>query len=234
MNKVLAVVPARGGSKSIPHKNIKPLIGKPLIEYTIETALSVTNIDKIVVSTDNDEIINVCKKYNNILIFRRPDRLATDTSPTVLTILHVLKKLETEYNLYPDVVLTLEPTSPLRSRNTIENCISLFVNSQVQSVMGVSELSHYPGLIIKGRYNFLLEDKKRRRQDRDPVFIENGVIYGTRTSYLKSKKRVIEDSPSPLIIPKNESIDINEAFDFALAESLMDLKNKFLVKKEKN
>ena len=182
---ILGIIPARGGSKSIPLKNIKSIKGKPLIEYTIDTALKVSEINTLVVSTDHEEIIKVCKKYNDIEIFRRPKELSTDHSPTEDTLLHVCDKIFKRDGLFPDLILTLEPTSPLRTKETIQRCIDVFKNTEADSVIGVVEEKACIGQIKDNKFEFLFPNQPRRRQDRKPLYKESSTIYGIKYSTLK-------------------------------------------------
>ena len=122
--KILGLIPARGGSKSIPLKNIKILKGKPLIHYSIETAIKSKIFDYIVVSTDSEKIRNKCKKFNEIYIFNRDKKISLDKSPTEDVLKDVLLKLKKKFNYSPDYIFILEPTSPLRSINTISKAES--------------------------------------------------------------------------------------------------------------
>jgi len=219
--KYLAIIPARGGSKGIPLKNIKLLNGKPLISYTIISAMKSKLLDRIVVSTDNEEIIQVCQEYSSIQILQRPPGLATDEMATECALLHVCEELEKKDGYIPHAVLTLEPTSPFRSVQTIENCINIFNTSAADSVLGVVETRSCYGKIIDGRYEYLYPNQPRRRQDRQPLYRESSTIYGTKMDILRRKKSVIGDNLVPLIIPKDEAIDINDLNDFEFAEFMM-------------
>ncbi|MEW6587410.1 MAG: acylneuraminate cytidylyltransferase family protein [Nitrospirota bacterium] len=220
---VLAVIPARGGSKSVPLKNIKELCGKPLLAYSIESALRAGSVDKVVVSTDHPQIAKVAKQYGAEVIIRPPE-LATDEAPTEWALLHVLDELKQNDDYEPDVILTLEPTSPFRTLETIGRCIAAFNTTDSDSVIGVLETRSCYGRIINGRFEFLFPGQSRRRQDRQPLYKESSTIYGTRTGTLKRNKSVLGDKLYPLLIPEEEAIDINTHFDFRMAEIYMQLK----------
>jgi CMP-N,N'-diacetyllegionaminic acid synthase len=222
----IGIIPARGGSKSIPLKNIKKLNGKPLIEYTIETAIESKVLDRIIVSTDNDEIASVCEKYKEIDVFRRPDYLSVDSARTEPVLLHVCDELEKREGLIPDIVLTLEPTSPMRTAKTIRKCLELINKPNVDSVIGVAETREVYGKIKNGIYEPLIPDQPRRRQERDPIFRESSTIYGTTLKILRETNSVIGAKTSPLIIDKNEAIDINDIYDFLLAEVIIRTEEK--------
>ena len=223
-NLILAVIPARGGSKSIPLKNIKLLNGKPLIEYTIETALASKALDRIAVSTDHEDIIRICQQYNEIDVIVRPPELATDEAPTEWTLLHACDELKKKDDFIPDVVLTLEPTSPLRSTQTIIRCIDIFKTTDADSVIGVTETRACYGKIVDGRFEYLSQNQPRRRQEREPLYKESSTIYATKLDTLRRKNSVLGEKLYPLIISHNEAIDINELFDFKLIEVLINQK----------
>jgi len=222
--KCLGIIPARGGSKGIPLKNIKLLSGKPLIAYTIESAVNSKSLDKIIVSTDNDEIEKVARSYG-IEVIKRPDVLAMDDSPTELCLIHVLDVLLKEgYN--PDIIVTLEPTSPFRSPRTIQSCIKAFNDNVVDSVMGVVQNSKRMGILKGGFFNFIIPEHRNipRRQDRQQVFEESGTIWATKNQVLRDKKKVFGEVIFPLVIPSEETLDINTIEDFNRAEYLMEKK----------
>ncbi len=218
---VIGIIPARGGSKSIPLKNIKPLNGKPLIQYTIESASMSGVIDRLIVSTDHSGIAETASKFDGVEVIMRPAALSTDEAPTEWSLLHVCDILEKNAGYIPDVILTLESTSPMRSADTIKRCVKIFEDTDADSVIGVVELDHYPGIIKNGKYEFLINDGKRRRQDRMPLYMESSTIYGSRINLLKEKKTILGENLYPLIIPKNEAFDINELWDFKLVEAII-------------
>lgn len=220
---VLGIIPARGGSKSVPLKNIRELCGKPLIAYTIESARKSISINKLVVSTDHPQIAQVAKEFDTEVIVR-PAELATDEAPTEWALLHVLDELKCRACFEPDIVLTLEPTSPFRTPQLIDRCVEVFKTTDADSVIGVVESRSCYGKIINGKLEFLFPGQPRRRQERIPLYKESSTIYGTKTNVLRQKKSVLGDMLYPLIVPKEEAIDINTSFDFEFAEIYMKLK----------
>lgn len=221
--KVFGIIPARGGSKSILLKNIKSLNGKPLIEYTIETALASKVLDRIAVSSDHEDIIRICQQYVGIDVIIRPPDLATDEAPTEWALLHACDELKKKDNFIPDVVLTLEPTSPLRSAQTIKRCIDIFKTTDADSVIGVTETKACYGKIVDGRFEYFFPNQPRRRQDREPIYKECSTIYGTIYKVLKNNKSVLGAKLYPLIIDEAEAFDINNKSDFLLAEAFMNI-----------
>ena len=230
MKKIIAIIPARGGSKGLPRKNIKTLVGKPLIAWTIEQAKSSRYIDKIIVSTEDQEIEEIAEKYGAEII-KRPKKLAMDKSITIDVIFQALKILKAE-NYNPDIIVLLQPTSPLRSVEDIDNAIKLFLNNNCKSVVSVCETSHSPYWCFKIEDEYLkplFEEKylRMRRQDLENIYKPNGAIYISTPQALYKYKTFYSNCIIPYIMPAERSIDIDNKIDFMLAELL--IKN---VKKE--
>lgn len=221
---IIGIIPARGGSKGIPLKNIKSMNGKPLIEYTIESALASGVIDRIVVSTDSNAIAQVSSKYENVYVSMRPSEISKDDSTTESALIYVCDELIKNENCHADYVLTLEPTSPFRTVETIRHCVQLLLNDSIDSVVGVTEVSSVLGRIEKNEFKHLFPNQPRRRQDREMLYQESSTIYGTSVDVLRIKKSVLGYNVYPLIVPKEEALDINDVFDFEIAESLMKYK----------
>lgn len=222
--KILAIIPARGGSKGIPNKNIKELNGKPLIAYTIENASESEFINQIVTSTENGVIGNFSIEYGAEVIIR-PDELAGDKSPTINVIIHALNFLEKNGYL-ADLVVLLQPTSPLRTAKDIDNAIKLFLESECDSVVSVCEFGHSPywSLRIDEGYlvpNFGYEYFMRRRQDMPLLYVPNGAIFISRPQNLKNSKSFFQGKVLPYIMPAERSIDIDNILDFKLAEVII-------------
>ena len=218
--KVLAVVPARGGSKAIPAKNIHPIDGKPLLMYTIEEARRAGRLDRIVVSTDAETIATVARAAGARVIMR-PAALATDEAPTELALLHALDTLKAEDGYEPDAVMTLEPTSPLRSAALIDRCVEAMVAHDADSVLTVTETRECFGTIVDGRFEYLIKNQPRRRQDRAPLYRESSTVYLTRVSTLRSRRSVLGERLFPVVVDPAEAIDINSPVDLAVAEAMM-------------
>ena len=220
----LAVIPARGGSKGIPKKNIKSLGGKPLILYTIEQAVEASSIDKIVVSTDCDEIASVCNEYSSVEVIMRPPELASDTAKTEQALIHACDFLEEIHGISVDVVVTLEPTSPFRTSTSIDKCMSTFARGYGDSVVTVVPFTDVLGRIVEDRYVHLIPNQPRRRQEREVLYKESSTIYCTSMSSLREYNSVLGSSSIPVVIPAEESFDINEPLDFDLAEALVKIR----------
>jgi len=221
---IVGIIPARGGSKGVPKKNIKKLCGKPLICYTIETAIKSNLIDKIVVSTDDQETATIASRYNEIDVCMRPYELSTDTSSTESALIHACEFLSKNQNIEPDYVLTLEPTSPFRSINTIQQTINLLMDDSFDSVVAVTEFKSILARVNDNNFSHVFPNQPRRRQDREGLYQESSTIYGTSYKKLIEKNLAIGDAPAALLINQNEAFDINDEFDFQIANFMMELK----------
>lgn len=183
----IAVIPARGGSKSIPRKNIIDVAGKPLIAYTIETALASRYLDRVIVSTDDAEIAEVSKQYGAEVPFLRPAHLATDEAKTIDTVIDTLERIEQSY----DYVVLLQPTQPLRTVQQIDDAIQQVVEQNQSSLVSVEEVTDHPILYrtmtTEGKLLPLLHQNSTvRRQDFEPYYKVNGLIYINKISDLTS------------------------------------------------
>ena len=214
--RVLGLIPARGGSKSIPRKNLVDLGGLPLIQWTIQSALD-SNLTRVVVSTDDDEISEVSESLGAEVPFKRPAELSSDLTLSIDVVLHALDVLAEEF----DAVMMLQPTSPFRTSTDIENAIKIIgAASSVISVVPV-EGTHparmkfvEDGVLIDPPFAETIENMPR--QDLRPMYIRNGAIYLTRVSDLRH--RTFKGALSrALIMPKERSINIDTSFDLALA-----------------
>ena len=227
---ILGLIPARGGSKGLPRKNIKPLSGKPLIAWTIEQALASKYLDRVVVSTDDKEIAEISKKYGAEIPFIRPKELARDDSTTSDVILHALNWFESTGKKY-DYLALLESTSPLREKNDIDKCIELLINNEAaKSIVSVSKLeSAHPefNAVIDKKSGFIkkvdgtTEFKVLRRQDIPDIYFFDGTIYISETSILKIKRTFCHKFTMAYIVPHWKSLEIDELSDIICAEALL-------------
>ncbi len=228
--KILAMIPARGGSKGIPGKNIKELHGKPLIAYTCEAALASTKIDRVICSTDSEEIAAVAKSNGVDSPFMRPAEHATDTSPAINGMVHALKKLEEDEGYVPDALLYLQTTSPLRTAKHIDEAISLFEKEDPDSLVSVQDVPHCfnPVSVLKienGRLQPFLEnqgDKILRRQDKPRVYARNGpAILLMRRNQLLERGTLYGPHNVPYLMSAEDSFDIDTMFDWQMVELMM-------------
>ncbi len=217
--KVLAFIPARAGSKGIKNKNIIDLAGKPLISYTINAAKKSKYIDKVIVSTDGEKIADVAKKYGADVPFFRPKELAEDTSNVITAIIYTIKELKKMSEEY-DILVLLQPTSPFRSEQHIDEALEMLINNNLPSLLSVCETDKNPTLIrtldkdkmIKP----IIESDISLRQQMDKYYILNGAIY---INYVKDIKenRYLKDNEYGYIMDKYHSLDIDEPIDLEIA-----------------
>ncbi len=219
--KIIALIPARGGSKGIKDKNIYPLNNKPLITYTIDAAKKSRYIDEVIVSTDSERIADVAKECGIQVPFLRPSELAQDHSKTIDTVLHVIKMMKAAGKHFGALVL-LQPTQPLRNADDIDLAIEAFFKNGRKGLVSISEVNDSPLLIRSvtenGELNRLLNISSTcRRQDMPAFYRVNGCIYINDTEEI-DESTSFNDNPIPFIMPKERSVDIDEPADIALAE----------------
>jgi len=225
--KDLFLIPARGGSKSIPGKNIKILNGKPLIYYTLDAACAVASPEDICVSTDSDEIIRVVRKYGLGVPFKRPDYLATDAAGSYDVILHALDFYEQRGMQYDRVIL-LQPTSPFRTGTHIQEAISLY-QSGLDMVVSV-KIAHanpYFNLFEESTEGFLMRSKSgsfTRRQDCPVAYEFNGAIYVMNVLRLKIEPHTNFSKIRKYVMTEEDSLDIDTGHDWIIAESIFSRK----------
>lgn len=217
--KILAIIPARGGSKGVPGKNIKPILGKPLIGYTIEEARKSKYIDRLVVSTEDKKIAQIAKEFN-VEIVERPMELAQDETPINPVLNQVVNFLEKNENYLPDIVLLLQPSSPLRKSKHIDEAIERFLSGNFDSLISIYCLYVYRYEIEQGKYLIPLDKQRRNRQERKPIVIENGAIYLSRIGLIK-QELIVGGKIGYYEMDVYSSIDIDEPIDFFITEQLI-------------
>lgn len=226
-SEYLGLIPARGGSKGVPRKNIHLLAGKPLIAYTIEAALQSKYRLRIIVSTDAAEIAEVAQVAGAEVPFLRPAELAQDDTPTFPVVQHALQWLEQHENYQPEVVVLLQPTSPLRRAEHVDQGVELLLQTNADSVVSVCEVEHSPYwmrvLDDKGIVRPFVETDREflRRQDLPPVYRLNGALYVTKRRVIMEKEGLLGDDVRALVMARQDSIDIDDEVDFLLAELLV-------------
>lgn len=221
--KILAIIPARGASKGIKNKNIKNLAGKPLIAYTIEAAKKSKYISRTVVSTDNPTIAEVSRKYCAEVPFLRPVKLSQDNTPMVKVIIHTLNTLKEREKYIPDIVVLLQPTSPLRRVETIDDGIEYFLKNNKRPLISVTKAKQNPYWMktLKNGYLYpFIRNKKPfyRRQDLPDIYIPNGCLYICSMQDLKSGDPFNNDEIVGFIMDREESVDVDGQEDLILAE----------------
>lgn len=222
----LALVVARGGSKSIPRKNLAPLAGRPLIAWSIEAARQCDAAGRVVVSTDDPEIAAVARTFGAETPFVRPPELARDETPTMPVVLHALRWLDQHEGYRPDRVLLLQPTSPLRTSQDIAAAISLADDRGAESVVSVTPASSHPYLTKRITAAGLLEDfvahpPVERRQDLEPAYALNGAIYLALRSLLVDHETFYAPRTYAYVMPPERSIDVDTPWELHLCELVL-------------
>ena len=221
---MIAIIPARGGSKGLPGKNIKPLNGKPLIAYAVEAALKAKHIDRVIISTDDEEIARVAVQYGAELPFMRPAELASDTALAVDNYIYTIGKLEQESGTIIDAFVVLQPTSPLRIAEDIDGAVELFEKKKADSVISYTQEAHpiswHKYLDEEGHFIDILDANIKNRQDNRVSYYPNGAVYVFRTSMIRERKYYTDRSYA-YIMPRIRSVDIDFIEDFEYAEFLL-------------
>lgn len=223
--KILAIIPARGGSKGIPRKNIKPLCGKPLIAWTIQQALSSASIDRVVVSTDDDEIAEISRDYGAAVPFRRPDEYSTDTSSTEDVMIHTVAELGNQ-GYHPDFVMLLQATCPVRYPTAIDAAVETLIQSKADSVVSATEIHPFiwkHPMAAMANYDFRHRPRRQDLGDDGQMFEENGSIYLTRTSILMNERCRLGGKIVIYPMSAIENIDIDTEQDFLFASAAIQI-----------
>ncbi len=226
--KYIILICARGGSKGLPGKNIKPLNGVPLIGWSINIAKQIKRASRIVVSTDSEEIAKVALKYGAEVPFMRPKNLAQDDSSEWLVWRHAIKHVESHGDENIDAIVVLPVTAPLRSVKDVDACIDLFEEGGVDSVITVSEANRSPYFNMtvnddSGYASLVISPENQiiRRQDAPEVFDMTTVAYVVNTNAVKLSNGVFKGKVKSIVIPQERSIDIDTLLDFKIAECLV-------------
>lgn len=228
--KATAFIFARGGSKGLPGKNIRPLGGKPLIAWSIEQALAVKRIERVIVSTDSEEIVAVARAYGAQVPFMRPPELARDDSPEWLAWRHALAFLKESEGDMPEVMLSVPATAPLRLPIDLENCLDAYTKGDADVVITVSEAHRSPYFNMvrenaDGSVGLVIPPTSAiaRRQDVPVVYDMSTVAYVVRSEFVLSSDYLFKGRVRAVQVPKKRAIDIDTLFDFQIAEHLLTL-----------
>jgi len=231
--KILGVITARGGSKGIPGKNIKMLGGKPLIAYTIEVAKKSNLITDLIVSTDDEEIADVAKKYGAEVPFMRPKELAEYDTPHLPVMQHAISFMEDKLDIVFDYIVILQPTSPFRIIEDIDETIQKLIDTGADSAVSLVELdsSEHPIKAKKMEGNdvlpYCMEEKEgTRRQDFPIAYKRSAAVYAMRRDLIMKDNKIFGDNIVGHIVPKDRSIDIDEPLDWLKAEYMLNDLNK--------
>jgi CMP-N,N'-diacetyllegionaminic acid synthase len=232
-NKVLALITARGGSKGLPRKNVLLAGGKPLLAWTVDAAISAECVDRVVLSSDDHEIMDAARSAGCDVPFCRPAHLASDVATSIDVVLHALNQLPG----YEYVVL-LQPTSPLRTAADIDAAFELMIESGAPSCVSVCDVDQSPYWMYKMAAGNKLErllsevDRVTRRQDLPPMYVLNGAIYIAHIDWLRANKSFVGVETVAYLMPKKRSLDIDTAQDFELFRSMIE-GERYSLKKNK-
>ncbi len=225
----LAIIPARGGSKGLPSKNIKELCAKPLIAWSIEAGLQSKYLDEVVVSTDYQDIADIAKQYEASVPFLRPDYLASDTATSFDAVKHTIEYYKNELNREFDYIILLEPTSPLREEDDIDNMIEKIIKSEdkFDSIVSIGEVHEHPSImkkIVNKDYlnNYCEElELKSRRQDNDKAYFPYGVAYIVKINSFLNEKTFYTERNTFFEIKRYQCYEIDDIYDFLAIENIM-------------
>lgn len=227
-HRLLAVITARGGSKGLPGKNIKQLGGKPMIAWTIQAANESAYIDKVILSSDDDDICRVASEFGCSVPFKRPSHLASDQAGSIPVLIHAVEFLDEEF----DAVVLLQPTSPLRTSQDIDRCIELLDIQARTSVVSVSESVKSPAWMYwkeeeSAQLSPVLseESSQGRRQDLRAAYVLNGAIYVIGTQQLVEEKKLVNERTKAHVMSPESSVDIDDIIDFKVAQFILEKEN---------
>lgn len=225
---VLALIPARGGSKGLPHKNIRPMCGKPLIAWSIEKAKLSKYLDMVLVTTDSQEIADIAKQYGAYAPFLRPPELATDQSSTYDAVRHALGYLKITEGKTFDYIVLLEPTSPLREDNDVDQMLERLIeaSSDFDSIVSIGEIDEHPSIVRRLRGGRLEPfcsglEQTTRRQDNEPAYFPYGVAYIAKTDVYLAEKTFYSQRCTYFLIKRYQNYEIDDIYGFLCAESVM-------------
>ena len=225
---ILGIIPARGGSKGIPGKNLAPLCGKPLIGWTFEAAQNSDLLTRVILSSDDSDIIAVAEQYQVEVPFLRPSELAEDDTPALPVIQHTVKMLEDD-GYRPDIIVYLQPPSPLRTSRHIDEAVQRLIDSDADSVVSVEQVPHRfsPGSVMELHDGLLtpympMDESKNLRQLKPAFFGRNGAaIYAFTYDCLMKKQSIYGDRILPYVMLPEESVDIDDPIDLEFCEFLL-------------
>lgn len=225
---VLAIIPARAGSKGLPNKNKLDLNGKPLIEWSILHAKNSMYIDRIAVTSDDEIILRLAESSMVDYVIKRPDYLATDVSTTADVVAHLLEEIKNRFNATFDFIILLEPTSPLRKKKDIDQMLELLINKpEKDGVISVGKISlEHPSImkVLKGDQviDYLKsQNKVTRRQDLPDAYFPYGVGYIIKTNVFLKVKSFYTDNLSYYIIDRSQNYEIDDIYDFICVEAIL-------------
>ena len=220
---ILAIIPARGGSKGVPRKNLREIAGKPLIAWAIEAGKKSQYIDRLILSSEDPEIISKARSWSCEVPFVRPAELARDETPGIDPVLHALSELPEKY----DYIVLLQPTSPLRLAEDINGCLETCLHHHASACVTVTEVDQSPFWMYRVNTSHRLvplidqESLPNRRQDLPPVYIVNGAVYVAQTTWLQQQRTFLTTETVAHIMPRERSLDVDTELDLKICESLI-------------
>jgi CMP-N-acetylneuraminic acid synthetase len=223
----LGIIPARGGSKGIPGKNLFPVGGKPLLYWTLKCARESRSLTRSIVSTDSPEIAEAARDYSGEVPFMRPVELAADDTPGVDVVLHALEWLESNEGYRPELVMVLQPTSPLRTSDQIDACADLLLMRNAPAVVSVTEVQYHPYWMKLVDADGVLRDfmtidgPYHRRQDVPAMYAPNGALYLVRRSVLMARRTLFPEGTLAFIMAQSSSLDVDTPWDAHLADLIL-------------
>lgn len=230
-SSVIAIIPARGGSKGLPNKNIRSLSGKPLIAWSIEQALASKTIDKVIVSSDCPKIIEVANEYGATVPFVRPAHLATDSATTLDVIIHAHEFYRETHNCSYDYSVVIEPTSPIREKDDIDSMVTKLDNlrNHFDSAVSIGEVSDHPSLTKICEHDELKPylpnlDQGTRRQDYDTVYWPFGGLFVNKTNIMFKEKSLYARRLTYYKLKKHQCCEIDDLYDFIKTEAILNYK----------
>lgn len=226
-HKYFGIIPARGGSKGIRNKNIQLIGNKPMIQYTFEASKKSSKLDCIILSSDDKKIISLARRFNVKVPFTRPSYIAQDNTPSAKVITHALEWHKKEYQDLPENLVLLQPTSPFRTGEDIDNAIEKYENSQKDILISVCTVSQHPSECLSIKNNGELEFinlgndlNMIRRQLYKKCYFIDGAIYICKTSKFLENETMFNSSSEIFILPKSHSIDVDDWFDLLIARAI--------------
>jgi CMP-N,N'-diacetyllegionaminic acid synthase len=226
--KVIAIIPARGGSKGLPGKNIKPLCGRPLITWSIEAGLGSQYIDEVMVTTDSAEIATIARDFGASVPFIRPAELASDIATTIDTVKHVIDFYGSKLNKRFDYIVLLEPTSPLREKNDLDEMLEKInlVDDEYDAIVSLGEVHEHPSImknIVGGKIEPYCKElvMTNRRQDNEAAYFPYGVAYIAKTKILLDEETFYARRTTHHLLQRHQCYEIDDVYDFLTIESIL-------------
>ena len=221
--RVLCVIPAKGNSRRLPKKNIRILAGKPLVAWTIEAAQRAKRLTDYLVSSDDSEIIEIAKQYGAPVPFVRPVELATDTVRNIAVVRHALEFMENEKQMNYDIIINLQPTSPVRDPAHIDQAVEMLWGSDLDSLVSVKGPYKKRDPVLKAIRNGVLEDYSPVEDptDAEPAYMYNAALYAVKRDYFIKHNKLISPRQVPLIMDTIYSVDVDTEADFLMAETYL-------------